>query len=106
MFQSSVHTRAKDGSTLLHVAALNGENSFFFKFVFTQNLAESTTHGNISIHNILLTMGHLSCYTNKSNFVATKLELNTYRKVASSNTFRLEAHAGFFRLVMKGIFDP
>ena len=26
-----------------------------------------------------------------------------YRKVASSNTFRLEAHAGFFRLLMKGI---
>ena len=78
MFQSSVHTRAKDGSTLLHVAALNGENSFCFKFVFTQNVAESTTHGNISIHNILLTMGHLSCYSNKSNFVPTKLELNFY----------------------------
>ena len=30
-----------------------------------------------------------------------------YRKVASSNTSRLEAHAGFFRLlIMKGIFDP
>ena len=28
-----------------------------------------------------------------------------YRKVASSNTSRLEAHAGFFRLLMKGIFD-
>ena len=29
-----------------------------------------------------------------------------YRKVASSNTSRLEAHAGFFRLLMKVIFDP
>ena len=29
-----------------------------------------------------------------------------YRKVASSNTSHLEAHAGFFRLHMKGIFDP
>jgi len=29
-----------------------------------------------------------------------------YRKVASSNTSRLEAHAGFFRLIMNGIFDP
>ena len=29
-----------------------------------------------------------------------------YCKVASSNTFRLEAHAGFFRLLMKGIFVP
>ena len=28
---------------------------------------------------------------------------NKYRKVASSNTSRLEAHAGFFRLLMKGI---
>ena len=30
----------------------------------------------------------------------------TFRKVASSNTSRLGAHAGFFRLFMKGIFDP
>ena len=29
-----------------------------------------------------------------------------YCKVASSNTSRLEAHPGFFRLLMKGIFDP
>ena len=29
-----------------------------------------------------------------------------YRKVASSNTSCLEAHAGFFRLLMKGIFNP
>ena len=29
-----------------------------------------------------------------------------YRKFASSNTSRLEAHAGFFRLLMKGIFGP
>ena len=30
----------------------------------------------------------------------------TYCKVASSNTSRLEAHEAFFRLLMKGIFDP
>ena len=29
----------------------------------------------------------------------------TYHKVASSDTSHLEAHAGFFRLLMKGIFD-
>ena len=29
-----------------------------------------------------------------------------YCKVASSNMSRLEAHAGFFRLIMKGIIDP
>ena len=29
-----------------------------------------------------------------------------YRKVVSSNTSRLEAHEGFFKLLMKGIFDP
>jgi hypothetical protein len=29
-----------------------------------------------------------------------------YHKVASSNTSRWEAHAGFFRLLMMGIFDP
>ena len=33
-------------------------------------------------------------------------ENRTYRKVASSNFSGLEAHADFFRLLMKGIFDP
>ena len=31
---------------------------------------------------------------------------NNYHKVTSSNTYPLEAHAGFVRLLMKGIFDP
>ena len=34
------------------------------------------------------------------------LVLDVYRKVASSNMSCLKAHAGFFRLLMKGIFDP
>ena len=29
-----------------------------------------------------------------------------YRKIASSNMSRLEAHVGFFRLLMRGIFGP
>ena len=29
-----------------------------------------------------------------------------YRKVVISNQSHLEAHAGFFRLLMKGIIDP
>ena len=29
-----------------------------------------------------------------------------YPKVGSSNTSRLEGHSGFFRLLMKGIFNP
>ena len=32
--------------------------------------------------------------------------IDAYRKIASSNTSRLEAHVGFFRLLMKGIFGP
>ena len=36
----------------------------------------------------------------KSTFTAI------YRKVASSSPSRIEAHAGLFRLLMKGIFDP
>ena len=31
-------------------------------------------------------------------------KFHVYRKVASSNMSRLEAHAGFFSLLMKGIF--
>ena len=37
---------------------------------------------------------------------ATLKVKKTYRKVASSNTSCFEAHARFFRLLMKGIFDP
>ena len=33
-------------------------------------------------------------------------KLDKYRKIASSNTSRLEAHVGFFRLLMKGVFGP
>ena len=35
-----------------------------------------------------------------------RLPLEKYHKVMSYNTFCLEAHAGIFRLLMKGIFDP
>ena len=39
--------------------------------------------------------------------VETKfLYFYNYCKVTSSNTSRLEAHAGFFRLLLKRIFDP
>ena len=34
------------------------------------------------------------------------MNVSNYSKVASSNMSRLEAHAGYFRLLMKGIFDP
>ena len=34
------------------------------------------------------------------------VDKNPYHKVTSSNTSRLEAHTGFFKLLMKGIFDP
>ena len=34
------------------------------------------------------------------------VDKNPYHKVTSSDTSRLEAHTGFFKLLMKGIFDP
>ena len=36
----------------------------------------------------------------------SNLPVCKYRKVVSSNTSRLEAHADFFRLLMKRMFDP
>ena len=42
----------------------------------------------------------------RPNKVEINVYLHIYRKVASSNMSRFEAHAGFFRLFMKGIFDP
>ena len=42
-------------------------------------------------------------YVQVSVFPANKTR---YRKIASSNTSRLEVHVGFFRLLMKEIFGP
>ena len=39
-------------------------------------------------------------------YIIIKKYSYTYRKVASSNTSRLEAHECFFRLLMKEIFGP
>ena len=36
----------------------------------------------------------------------TVQKVDKYRNVASSNKSHLEAHAGIYRLLMKGIFDP
>ena len=44
---------------------------------------------------------HLNIHINKCS--QNSMLRFMYRKVASSNTSRLE---GFFRLLMKGIFDP
>ena len=45
-----------------------------------------------------------------SNYTVTILKhahlVHSYHKIASSNPSRLEAHVGFFRLLMKGIFGP
>ena len=47
-------------------------------------------------------------YFNKSvpNFDGFVAWYDIYNKIASSNTSRLEAHVGFFRLLTKGIFGP
>ena len=39
-----------------------------------------------------------------ANYFITAI-LMLYRKVVSSNTHRLEVHAGFFKLLMKGILE-
>ena len=44
--------------------------------------------------------------TETAKLPSAKWPFFVYRKVASSNMSCLEAHAGFFRLLMKGIFDP
>jgi hypothetical protein len=48
---------------------------------------------------------HKTCVSKGMQNLAPKIHLS-YPNIASSNTSRLEAHAGFFRLLMKGIFYP
>ena len=51
----------------------------------------------------VVTMVRISKYFPK---IMTSFFHSRHRKVASSNTSCLEAHAGFFRLLIKGIFNP
>ena len=59
----------------------------------------------------LWTNSGIEYFTNTECFIS-QCRLNIihiekyYRKVASSNMSCLEAHAGFFRLLMKGIYGP
>ena len=46
------------------------------------------------------------CFLHLFTVNFTQMKNFTLRKVVSSNMSRLEAHAGFFRLLMKRIFDP
>ena len=57
---------------------------------------------NSSTENILLKKKTTEHLLISSKFLKNMI----YLKVTSSNTSCLEAHAGFFRFLMKGIFDP
>ena len=69
-------------------------------------------HTGIQDHSVLITSIKIwNCIMYVLRLVQKVVRLwmiqSIYRKVASSfNTSRLEAHAGFFRLLMKGIVDP
>ena len=84
MFFYKITTTAGYGVTRLLVQNTTTLITFNFQVV-DQNLQISQGTSLYKFHNSLITI----C-----------------RKVASSNTSRLEAHAGFFRLLMMGIFDP
>ena len=43
---------------------------------------------------------------NDKNKLIKASKVNKYRIVASTSPSRIEAHAGLFRSLMKGIFDP
>ena len=57
----------------------------------------------------ILSLKEFSVWENSQlqrNLYLTDFLFIKYRKVASSNTSHLESLAGFFRLLMKGIFGP
>ena len=62
-------------------------------------IATKKSHNNIK--KIISTKLHCTVHP-----TLTKPNLITGLIVVSSNTSRLEVYAGFFRLLMKGIFDP
>ena len=63
----------------------------------------------VSLNFIISYLMSQACHPGTSNLFKTDVEYGIsieYRIVESSNSSCLEAHAGFFRLLMKGIFDP
>ena len=61
---------------------------------------------NIDACTILLTNEEVCEVVGMRALTMINLLVCTCRKVVSSNTSHLETHAGFFKLFMKGIFDP
>ena len=58
------------------------------------------------VSGLTLSLMYIYCDLLRKAWFRSQLETCVYRKVGSSNTFHLEAHAGFLRLLMKEIFDP
>ena len=89
-----------------------------FKEIFVNFARETSIHGpNFLRHKsffgqkriiwalVLLGIFTYCTYYQKST-IECKFDRITYCKVANSNTSHLETHAGFFRLLIKGILDP
>ena len=57
------------------------------------------------LHNLLSGLYYLDRLAKRLLNLFSTLQVFIYRKIASSDTSRLEAHAGFFRLLVKEISD-
>ena len=89
-----------------------------FKEIFVNFARETSIHGpNFLTHKsffgqkrIIWALALLGIFTYCTYYQKSTIECKfdgiTYCKVTSSNTSLLETHAGFFRLLIKGIFDP
>ena len=70
------------------------------------SLLQTAPEDYICRHKIFLFQLMLWCSFRFNKDLDSAPQIFMYRKVPSSNMYRLEAHAGFFRLLMKKIFDP
>ena len=89
-----------------------------FKEIFVNFARETSIHGpNFLTHKsffgqkrIIWALALLGIFTYctyyQKSTIECKFDCITYCEVAGSNMSRLETHAGFFRLLMKGIFNP
>ena len=85
---------------MCYYSQLNDINFDFSIFSQEQSALSEVTHSYTNRwKQVALSGGQKYCQS------GTHADSN-YQKVTSSNTSCLEAHAGFFRLLMKGIFDP
>ena len=97
----------KSVSKTLHTYIMSNFTIYFTRnVIFHFQLLSSTTFWLCAMSTWVVRATSCQKFAGNRLSPGNKYFVSMYRKIASSNTSCLEAHVGFFKLLMKGIFGP